>query len=115
MFVPLCGKTHDIGWLLQQEYEVAGAELSEIAIIELFDELGLAPGVEQRGNLKLYASDRVAIFVRQKRRRIYFLGCPADIKKLEDCSLRALSVHIRVINFVYSQIDKTISPDESRE
>ena len=31
VFVPLCGKSLDIGWLLSRGYAVAGAELSEIA------------------------------------------------------------------------------------
>jgi thiopurine S-methyltransferase len=36
VFVPLCGKTHDISWLLAQGYNVVGAELSETAIKALF-------------------------------------------------------------------------------
>ena len=32
VFVPLCGKTRDISWLLSNGYRVAGAELSQIAI-----------------------------------------------------------------------------------
>ena len=40
VFVPLCGKTLDISWLLSNGYRVAGAELSQIAIEQLFMELG---------------------------------------------------------------------------
>ena len=29
VFVPLCGKTKDIAWLLSQGYSVEGAELSQ--------------------------------------------------------------------------------------
>ena len=32
VFVPLCGKTRDIAWLLAQGHRVVGAELSRIAI-----------------------------------------------------------------------------------
>ena len=32
VFVPLCGKSRDIGWLLAQGCRVAGAELSRVAI-----------------------------------------------------------------------------------
>lgn len=32
IFVPLCGKTHDIKWLLDQGHRVVGAELNENAI-----------------------------------------------------------------------------------
>ena len=35
IFVPLCGKTLDIAWLLQQGYQVVGIDLSPIAIEEL--------------------------------------------------------------------------------
>ena len=31
IFVPLCGKTLDISWLLSRDYRVAGAELSQLA------------------------------------------------------------------------------------
>ena len=37
--LPLCGKTLDIAWLLAQGYRVAGAELVELAIAQLFNEL----------------------------------------------------------------------------
>ena len=36
VFVPLCGKTRDLAWLLAQGYRVVGVELSEIAVTELF-------------------------------------------------------------------------------
>ena len=46
MFVPLCGKTLDIGWLLARGFRVAGAELVESAVEQLFDELGVASTIE---------------------------------------------------------------------
>lgn len=63
VFVPLCGKTKDIGWLLQQGYEVCGAELNEGAVIELFDYLQLKAEVEELGDLKRYHSKHIDIFV----------------------------------------------------
>ncbi len=63
VFVPLCGKTLDIAWLLANGYQVAGAELSEIAIQQLFDELGVQPTVTQAGNLKRYSAPDIDIFV----------------------------------------------------
>jgi len=63
VFVPLCGKTLDIGWLLAQGYSVAGAELSEIAIQELFAELKKEPTVTAIGALKHYHSTGIDIFV----------------------------------------------------
>ena len=43
VFVPLCGKSLDVHWLLAQGYRVAGAELSRIAVEQLFAELGVIP------------------------------------------------------------------------
>lgn len=63
VFVPLCGKAVDIHWLLAEGYEVVGAELSEIAIQQLFAELGLVPDIQVMGELKRYQADRLTVFV----------------------------------------------------
>lgn len=62
VFVPLCGKTLDIGWLLERGYRVAGAELSSLAVDQLFDELGLTPQKTELGGLTHYQADRIDIF-----------------------------------------------------
>lgn len=43
VFVPLCGKSLDMGWLADAGHRVIGAELSEIAVDEFFAERGLSP------------------------------------------------------------------------
>lgn len=63
IFVPLCGKTLDIHWLLAQGLHVKGIDLSEIAIRELFAELGLSPRVQQLGDLLHYQADKIDIYV----------------------------------------------------
>lgn len=63
IFLPLCGKTLDIGWLLSRGLRVAGAELSEIAVRQLFDDLGVTPRVSTLGALTLYRADGIDIFV----------------------------------------------------
>ncbi|MCY0094995.1 thiopurine S-methyltransferase [Hoeflea ulvae] len=63
VFVPLCGKTLDIGWLLSLGHQVAGAELSELAIRQLFEELGVEPTITDLGELKRYSADGIDIFV----------------------------------------------------
>ena len=63
IFVPLCGKTLDIGWLLGKGYAVAGAELSELAIQQLFNELGVAPQIAEMGELKHYSAPNLDIYV----------------------------------------------------
>jgi len=63
IFLPLCGKTLDIGWLLGQGYRVAGAELSEVAVGELFAELRVVPQISDRGRLKLYSAPGIDVYV----------------------------------------------------
>ena len=61
VFVPLCGKTLDIPWLLSQGYRAAGAELSKIAIEQLFAELGVEPIVSRVGAVDHYSAESVDI------------------------------------------------------
>ena len=63
VFVPLCGKTIDIVWLLQQGYQVVGVELSELAIQQLFQLLGLIPQISTVGAFKLYQAEKIDIYV----------------------------------------------------
>ncbi|WP_417415983.1 thiopurine S-methyltransferase [Hoeflea sp.] len=63
VFVPLCGKTLDIGWILSRGCIVAGAELSELAIEQLFEELGVEPEISDLGKLKRYSATDIDIFV----------------------------------------------------
>lgn len=63
IFVPLCGKTKDIGWLLDNGCHVMGAELNESAVKQLFDELEVTPEVSQNGELKQYTAPSIDIFV----------------------------------------------------
>ena len=63
LFLPLCGKTLDIGWLLAKGFQVAGIEFSELAVEQLFSELGVAPVGSHVGNLKHYQAPNLDIFV----------------------------------------------------
>ncbi|MBY6210735.1 thiopurine S-methyltransferase [Microbulbifer agarilyticus] len=63
VFLPLCGKTLDIACLLQHGYRVVGAELSELAIQQLFAQLGAEPQVTKVGNAKLYSAGQLEVFV----------------------------------------------------
>lgn len=63
VFVPLCGKTLDIGWLLAQGHHVAGAELSPIAIEQLFAQLRLEPKIKKERALTHYSAPGIDIFV----------------------------------------------------
>lgn len=63
VFLPLCGKTRDISWLLSNGYRVAGAELSKIAIEQLFAELSVAPAISRVGKMAHYSAKDIDIFV----------------------------------------------------
>ncbi len=63
VFLPLCGKTLDIHWLLSRDYRVAGVELSRTAVEQLFAELGVAPMVSSCGPLERFSAPGVDIFV----------------------------------------------------
>ncbi|GAB2197644.1 thiopurine S-methyltransferase [Sessilibacter sp. MAH4] len=63
VFVPLCGKTHDIHWLVEQGFKVIGIDLSEQAINQLFTEMQLSPVIEEIGALKRYHKDNLIAFV----------------------------------------------------
>jgi thiopurine S-methyltransferase len=59
VFVPLCGKTRDIAWLLSKEISVLGIELNEQAIVQLFTELGVSP---KRANIEVSGQDNLQHF-----------------------------------------------------
>jgi len=62
IFVPLCGKTRDIAWLLSQGHKVAGAELSETAVEQLFEELGLVPTIGPAGKMLRVSAENVVVY-----------------------------------------------------
>jgi len=63
ILVPLCGKSIDIAWFLSEGFSVTGIELSEIAVEELFLELGITPSISNLGEVKLYSSEQLNLFV----------------------------------------------------
>src|SRR3546814_4835700 len=56
VFIPLCGKTRDIAWLLTNGYRIVGAELSKIAIEQLFAALGIVPVILGAGDVEHYSA-----------------------------------------------------------
>lgn len=62
VFVPLCGKSLDVHWFLAQGFCVAGAELSAVAVDELFAELGLEPTIHELGALRHYSAPNIDIY-----------------------------------------------------
>lgn len=94
IFVPLCGKTVDIPWLLSQGYRVAAAELSEIAIRSLFDSMGIEASITTNGEFQHFQAPDIDIFV-------------GDIFKLDAKSLGP-------VDAVYDRAALVALPDDMR-
>ncbi|MBV6492956.1 MAG: Thiopurine S-methyltransferase [Turneriella sp.] len=63
IFVPLCGKSVDMAWLLKEGYKIVGCELSEIAVREFFETLQLEPEILELVDLKVYRTKDIEIYV----------------------------------------------------
>lgn len=63
IFIPLCGKTVDIKYLLDNGYRVVGIELNENAVKELFSSLRIEASITTIGSLLLYSAKNIDIFV----------------------------------------------------
>ncbi|MEM7545733.1 MAG: thiopurine S-methyltransferase [Pseudomonadota bacterium] len=63
VFVPLCGKTRDIAWLMSRNMKVAGAELSKQAVEALFEDLGIVPDITEHGAIRRYSGPGIDIYV----------------------------------------------------
>lgn len=63
VFVPLCGKTLDIDWLLARGYSVVGIELSELAVGEVFKRLARQPERRVVGALQCCCTEGLEVFV----------------------------------------------------
>ncbi|RUO48340.1 thiopurine S-methyltransferase [Pseudidiomarina donghaiensis] len=62
VFVPLCGKSLDMKWLLEQGYQVLGIELNQSAIEEYFAEQNLTPSVHQEGPFQAYRAPGITLY-----------------------------------------------------
>ncbi|MEM9343932.1 MAG: thiopurine S-methyltransferase [Pseudomonadota bacterium] len=119
VFVPLCGKTRDIGWLLAQGCRVVGTELSEIAVRDLFKDLGLSPEKSEVGELNRYAGPSIEVFVGDHFTltadvlgtvdaiydRAAFVALPSKMRQRYSASLKALAPGVPqlLITFEYDQ------------
>lgn len=62
VFVPLCGKSKDLLWLLAQGHQVIGVELSQIAVNAFFSENELEPAVFRRDGFCVYEINNLQIW-----------------------------------------------------
>lgn len=63
IFLPLCGKSLDIHWLLAQGYHLIGIDLSPIAIEELMAELAIPFTERKLEKLTYYHHPQIDLFV----------------------------------------------------
>lgn len=119
VYVPLCGKTLDIGFLLSQGHRVVGVELSEIAVCELFEEMGVTPTVTADGEHSRYSAENLDILVGDAFTvtpeqlgnidavydRAALVALPPDMRLEYAAKLRALAADkpMLLISFEYDQ------------
>lgn len=104
IFLPLCGKTVDIDWLREQGFRVAGAELSAIAVGQLFERLRLAPTITQAGELECWSAEGIDVFVGDlfgltpvQLGEVDALYDRAALIALPEAMRRAYAVHLRAL------------------
>lgn len=61
VFVPLCGKSHDMIWLRQQGHPVLGVELSPIAVESFFAENGYTPNRSTTRNFQQCEAEGIRV------------------------------------------------------
>ncbi len=62
VFVPLCGKSQDMMYLLECGFRVIGVELSALAIEQFFDENQLNYSKHQSGQFKVYQAENISLY-----------------------------------------------------
>lgn len=119
VFLPLCGKTLDIAWLLAQGYHVVGAELSALAIEDLFNSLNLTPTITKLGSITHYSATNIDMLVGDIFKvtpamlgnvdavydRAALVALPEEMRKTYTAHLMALTQHAPqlLICFEYDQ------------
>ena len=61
VFVPLCGKSLDMTWLVKQGLDVIGVEISPVAVKAFFHENGLKPMKRRVGKFTLWKHGHISI------------------------------------------------------
>lgn len=62
IFVPLCGKSIDMIWLVHQGYEVVGVEISPLACEAFFKENGMSIEKAEEDEFTVFQSPHITIF-----------------------------------------------------
>ena len=62
IFVPLCGKSIDMIWLVNQGYNVVGVELSTIACEAFYQENNIPVSMTRTDDFTVYRSDKITLY-----------------------------------------------------
>jgi thiopurine S-methyltransferase len=62
VFVPLCGKSLDMLWLLEQGHRVLGVELSPLAVAAFFRDNGLSPSPRSEDGFECWGLDELELW-----------------------------------------------------
>jgi len=62
IFAPLCGKSIDMLWLVQQGYQVIGVEISELAIQTFFEEANIISEKRNISELTCWQAENIQIY-----------------------------------------------------
>jgi thiopurine S-methyltransferase len=62
VFVPLCGKSYDMVYLLEQGFKVVGVELSPLAIEQFFNENQLRYSLKKTRLFSIYQGDNITLY-----------------------------------------------------
>jgi len=62
VLVPLCGKSLDLKWLVQQGCHVVGVELSQLAVDTFFSEQSIQPDIQTKEEFQLYTSKQLEVW-----------------------------------------------------
>ncbi len=86
VFVPMCGKSNDMLWLLDQGYQVVGVELSPLAVDAFFSENSLQAKIRQQDDFVVHEIDGLQIWCGD------FFALPDDVGKIDAVYDRAALV-----------------------
>jgi len=84
ILVPLCGKSRDMLWLLEQGHRVVGIEVSQLAVEAFFDENSLTPEIHEARYGRRFVVDQLELLCAD----FFSLG-QQDIGEVDACFDRA--------------------------
>jgi len=109
VFIPLCGKSNDMLWLLAMGYQVVGVELSPLAVESFFADNGLQPMVRRQGDFWVNEIDGLQIFCGD-----FFALQPTDLGEIDAVydrgSLVALPPEMRIeyVSSLYAMLPPNV-------